>query len=68
MSGYRWLIQLSEQRKDPTATLSVNGRLCVCGFHTFSSIQSSVKVLFLTIRKDRYMQEYKLSSQVSYEG
>lgn len=36
----------------PSVTLGVNGRLCVYGFRTFSSIQSSAEVLFLTIRKD----------------
>lgn len=68
MSGYGWWILFSKQRKESTATLSVNGRLGVCGFHTPSSIQSSVKVLFLTIWKDRYMWEYMLSSRISYEG
>lgn len=42
----------SNQPERPTVTLSVNGRLCVYGFHTFSSIQSLAEVLLLTIRKN----------------
>lgn len=42
----------SNQPERPTVTLSVNGRLCVYGFHTFFSIQSLAEVLLLTIRKN----------------